>query len=126
MDSLQIESFCPLFLLIFGTIGNVFVVIACWSIKEPAFIFIRFMACTDITALYFWNLNHFLTFMFNLDLQNYSYFSCKFGDWVQFSSLQYSAWILVIFIFVKSNYVLEHEPFNPNLKRLWINDVNIN
>ncbi len=64
--------------------------------KNKTFVFLRFLALTDLVALYFWNINHFTVVILNLDLQNYNIWLCKFGQFYQFSSLQISAWILVI------------------------------
>ncbi len=99
---LQGLGFYSFFILILGTIGNL--IIAYVSIKSTkassTFILFRYLAFSDTLCLYFWNLSHFIDSSFSLDIQNYNIYLCKFGSWIQFSSLQSSAWILVwIFIF---------------------------
>jgi hypothetical protein len=47
-------------------------------------------------TLYFWNLGNFLSQIFTIDLINLSIWGCKFGSLFQFTSLQISAWILVL------------------------------
>jgi hypothetical protein len=96
-NALVILGYYSLSLTIFGTVFNI--IIAYISIKSKSnssFFLLRYLAFSDTLALYFWNLSHFSEAIFNINLENYSMISCKLGDWIQFSSLQTSAWILVL------------------------------
>ena len=97
-DALQLLGYYALILVILGTIGNAIILYVSFRIKASSiFVLFRYLAICDTMALYFWNLNIFTYSVLNLDLQNYNMNSCKFGNWIQFSSLQSSAWILVKF-----------------------------
>jgi hypothetical protein len=85
-----------IFIVVFGTIGNFLVGLVSYRLRESnTFIFIVFLSFNDTLTLYFWNLNHFIAPFFNIDIQNYSLFVCKLGSFVQLSSQQISAWMLV-------------------------------
>ena len=92
---LKIISAYELLLIILGTIGNILILIVCLNLRNSTFILMRFLAVADLISLYFWNLNHFTTAFFGLDLQNFNFYYCKIFEFIQFSSLQISAWILV-------------------------------
>ena len=96
IDILQILGYIALFLAFFGTICNLMIAIV--SIKansNSTMVLLKYLALSDTLSLYFWNLSHFIEAIFHVDIQNYSLFTCKFGSWIQYSSLQSSAWILV-------------------------------
>ncbi|CAF1124331.1 unnamed protein product [Brachionus calyciflorus] len=54
---------------------------------------------SDILSLYWWNLNNFLKEYISIDLLTINKYFCKIGNFIQFTSLQISAWILVIITF---------------------------
>ena len=88
-------SVYDLALSIVGPIGNLLVLIVAIRLRQTTtFVFITFLAIADTLTLYFWNLNHFIFTFFGVDIEN-SLYSCKFGTFIQFYSLQTSAWILV-------------------------------
>ena len=94
---LQIFGIYDLLLAILGTAGNVLVLIVAYRLrKTTTFVFIACLAVTDSLTLYFWNLNHFLGPFFSIDLENDSLVGCKLGNFVQFASLESSAWLLVL------------------------------
>ena len=96
MSLLQIISFYALSLIVLGTTCNFIIFYVCYNTKRNSiFMLLRYLAIYDTFTLYFWNLNHFTTANFHFNLQNFSLYSCKFGNWIQFASLQSSAWILV-------------------------------
>ena len=95
-NALIILGYYSLSLTIFGTVFNLIITYISIKSKANSFCLLRYLALSDTLALYFWNLSHFSEAIFNINLENYSMFSCKFGDWIQFSSLQASAWILVL------------------------------
>ena len=97
VDILQSLGFVSLCIAIFGTIGNF--LIAYISVKtrsNSTFVLLRYLAINDALSLYFWNINHFIQSTFDIDIQNSNIYSCKMGSFIQFSSLQTSAWTLVI------------------------------
>jgi hypothetical protein len=97
LDFLKILGCYSLGLAIFGTIGNLIIFyVSLKTSKNSTFILLRYLAISDVIALYFWNLNDFSISILNFDLENHSLFLCRFGSWIQFSSLQSSAWIIVI------------------------------
>ena len=84
-------------LVIFGTFFSVLCCYISFKLrKTTTFIFICYMSLANIFTLYFWNLGNFLRELFQIDLINTSIWLCKFGSFFQFTSLQISAWILVI------------------------------
>ncbi len=103
IEILKILGYYAVSIAVLGTIGNM--IIAYVSIKSKktnsTFVLFRYLALNDTLTLYFWNMNHFIYSSFNLDIQNFNIYSCKIGNWIQFSSLQSSAWILVNFLFIE-------------------------
>ena len=74
--------------------------IVCMKLKDnTTFMIMRFLSVSDIITLYFWNLNQVADSLFNLDLLNYNLYYCKFLQFSQFTSLQISAWMLVLICF---------------------------
>ncbi len=94
---LQILGYYAFCIAVLGTISNMIIVYVSIQSKKTnsTFILFRYLAMNNTLALYFWNLNHFIYSSFNLDIQNINTYSCKIGNWIQFSSLQSSAWVLV-------------------------------
>ena len=98
IDVLQVFGVYSLLVILVGTLGNMLIFMTCMRLKKnTTFIFLRFLSISDTVALYFWNLNHFLVAFFNIDLETLHFMSCKLVMYLQFVSLQISAWILVIF-----------------------------
>lgn len=94
-------AYYSLFLIIVGTIGNFFTIylIAKTSLKKTTtFVFFAFLSMVDIMTLYWWNLDHFITPIFNINRQRASTFLCSFDIFLQFAFLQASAYFLVKFI----------------------------
>lgn len=87
-----------LLLVIFGTIGNIFIICFCLRRRlrhYTTFIFILFMCITDTLSLYVWCLDHFLESFFGFTIEELSPISCRIGFFIQFFSLQSSSWLLV-------------------------------
>ena len=83
-------------LIFLGALGNS--LIAYVSLRNKShtiFALLRYLALTDTLALVFWNLNHFTGAIFEFDLMSYNLYMCKIGEWIQYSSMQASAWLLV-------------------------------
>ena len=96
-DTLQIPGYYAIVMFILGTASNVFMFYVCMRIKQNSiFVLFRYMAFFDTLALYYWNLHTFTLPVLGFDLNSYSVITCKYGSWIQYSSLQSSAWILVI------------------------------
>ena len=86
-------------IIIFSVIGNTITLIVCRRSKDNCtFILLQYLTVNNLIAVSYWSLAHFILSQFDLDIQSYSMFTCKFGSWIQFSSLQASAWILVFII----------------------------
>ena len=99
VEILQLLGYYSLCLTIFGTIGNFIIAYVSFRTQSNStFILLRYLAICDTLCLYFWNISHFIESSFHLDIQNFNLFFCKFGTWIQHSSLQASAWILVILV----------------------------
>jgi hypothetical protein len=98
VDALQILGYYALVIAFLGLLGNITIFLVSFKAKSSSmFVLFCFLSLNDALSLYFWNLNHFVYSSFNLDLQNFNIYSCKIGSWIQFSSLQSSAWTLVYF-----------------------------
>ena len=96
MNALTILGYYALGIAFIGLLGNATIFVICFRAKSNSmFVLLCYLAFSDTLCLYFWNLNHFITSSFNIDIQNFNIISCKIGSWIQFSSLQSSAWILV-------------------------------
>lgn len=88
-----------LFLTIFGTIANLLSCLVCFRMrKNTTFIFLSFMTISDLISLYWWNTNNFLKEFAQIDLLSINKYVCKAGNYLQFTALQVSAWILVTII----------------------------
>jgi hypothetical protein len=86
-----------LFLLVFGTLSNLFSFYICTRIKQNmTFIFLSFLSITNIMTLYHWNLESFFPYLFGIDWKNLNLYTCKFFGWFQFTGLQSSAWLLYL------------------------------
>ncbi|CAF0800937.1 unnamed protein product [Brachionus calyciflorus] len=87
-----------LMLIILGTIFNFIIFYICS--KKPlrnisTFKFLSILALSDTICLYEWNLKHFTVAYFNI-AYNFVYLSwCRLELFLQYTFLQYSAWILV-------------------------------
>ena len=96
VDALQVLGYYAIAIAFLGLLGNITIFVVSFKAKSNSmFVLFCFLSLNDALCLYFWNLNHFVYSSFNLDLQNFNIYSCKIGSWIQFSSLQSSAWILV-------------------------------
>jgi hypothetical protein len=93
---LNILGYYAISLPFFGLIGNSIIFMACLRDKQNSmFVLLCFLSVSDFLSLIFWNVKHFAYSTFQYDIQSINVYSCKIGNWIQFSSLQSSAWILV-------------------------------
>ena len=96
INALKILGYYSLIIALLGLFGNIIIFVVSFKSKTNSmFVLFCYLAISDTLSLLFWNLNHFIYSSFNLDIQNFNVYSCKIGSWIQFSSLQSSAWILV-------------------------------
>jgi hypothetical protein len=87
-----------LFLVIFGTIGNLCTCFICMRKslrKTTCFVFLSFISIIDIFTLYTWNLSNFIVPFYGYFHENSNIIWCKLSVFLQFFSLQSSAWLLV-------------------------------
>ncbi len=94
----KIVAIYEISIIILGTFGNAFVFYVGYRNRttSPTFLFLMFMSIADLVSMYWWNLSHFIEPFFFIDIQNYNFYLCKFLSFFQFTSLQISAWILVL------------------------------
>ncbi len=86
------------FLIIAGTFGNLFLLLMCFLTplrRTNTFVFLGVMAFTDIVALYWWNLDHFIKPYFGIDRSPSGFLWCRVDTFLQFTALSSSAWLLV-------------------------------
>ena len=96
VDLLQGLGFCSLIITILGTISNALILyVSVRSNKKASLVLLRYLSFNNILTLFYWNFSHFIDSSFKIDIQNYNLYLCKFGTWLQYSSLQSAAWILV-------------------------------
>ena len=93
----KILGMYALLLIIVGTISSCMSFYICFKLsKISTFVFLAFLSVSDIVSLYYWNLTNFVDNWFDIDFLNSSYWLCKIGNYYQFTSLQISAWILIV------------------------------
>jgi hypothetical protein len=93
----KIIGMYSIILIVLGTLTSLFSLGICIKLsKMSTFLFMAFLTFSNIVSLYFWLPAKFLMEYFNIDLQNFNFWHCKIASYLQFSSLQISAWILVI------------------------------
>ena len=98
-------AYYPLFLVIGGTILNVFTYfilsrIPCGSRRKQATIrYMRYIAIFDILMLYGWNLDHFMANVHGFLLQKSSILLCKLLSFLNYFSAHCSAWLRVLMCF---------------------------
>jgi hypothetical protein len=86
-----------MFLLVAGKICCILGFIVCNRIPtNNTFIFLSFMSVANAFALYTWNLYHFLTIYYGINVSNINLLCCKAGYFVQYTSLQIVSWFLVL------------------------------
>jgi hypothetical protein len=87
-----------LLLTVIGSVLNMFCFCICLSLirRNGTFIFMAFFSLSNLVSLFWWNVVNFFVPFFDFDLKSASTVGCKIGSYLQFSSLQISAWFLVI------------------------------
>lgn len=65
--------------------------------KEQSYgVYLSFCAITDTISLFVWNLNNFSYYFFKIRMESETLFRCRFFTFIQFTSLQSSAWLLTL------------------------------
>ncbi|CAF3669213.1 unnamed protein product [Rotaria sp. Silwood1] len=96
-----IVAYYSLTLIILGTSFNTitFIVLCRSSFRDkrakPTLHYMRAMAIFDICMLYGWNLDHYLTIIYEFHILHYSIISCRFFSFISYFAAQSSAWLRV-------------------------------
>ncbi|XP_052796430.1 FMRFamide receptor-like [Mya arenaria] len=88
----------PPILIMFGTVGNslTIVVLTRKSIRaSTTALFLTVLAFSDLIVLYSGLLRQWLIYLFTTDVRHVSEAGCKINMWLVYSSLDFSAWILI-------------------------------
>ena len=88
----------PPILILFGTIGNILsiVVLTRKSIKaSTTALYLTFLAFSDLLVLHTGLLRQWLNYLTEYDVRHTSEAACKIHIWLVYSSLDFSAWILI-------------------------------
>lgn len=96
----DILSIYTLILIIFGTLFSLLAAFICFKLRSNnTFIFLGFFSFTNIFTLYFWNLTNFIGLFYpDYNQMTSPFFFCVFGSFIQYTSLQTAAWILVLYL----------------------------
>lgn len=119
---IKLVSFIPILIIIIGVLGNSASFLIFRFHKDingiSSMVYLSFIAITDTLSLFLWNLDHFTEINFHLSIENFSIVSCRIGVFIQYTSLQSSAFLLSMvcidrYIFIKSlpNSFLSRLPF---------------
>ena len=96
--SIIIWKTIPPLLITFGTGGNILsiVVLTRKSIrKSTTAIFLIFLTFSDLCVLYTGLFRQWLIYLINIDIRHLSEAFCKIHTWLVYSSLDFSAWIII-------------------------------
>ena len=96
--SIIIWKTVPPLLITFGTGGNILsiVVLTRKSIrKSTTAIFLIFLTFSDLCVLYTGLFRQWLIYLINTDIRHLSEAFCKIHTWLVYSSLDFSAWIII-------------------------------
>jgi Zn-dependent protease with chaperone function len=103
----KIIGMYSIILLVLGTLTSFLSLFICIKLsKMSTFLFMAFLTFSNIVSLYFWLPAKFLMEYFKIDLQNLNFWHCKIASYLQFTSLEISAWILVSFHFSLSLFYI--------------------
>ncbi len=94
-------TYYPVALVILGTVLNLFTFTIFWgptfqdTNKRPTIHYMHTIAIFDILMLYEWNFDHYLSYAHRFTLLSYSVTSCKILAFLNYFTLQVSAWLRV-------------------------------
>jgi hypothetical protein len=110
---LDILTFIPLFIIIYGMISNTLSYFIFKFNKElskmPNMVVYSFVCITDTLALFIWNFNNFLTPHFGIVLENTNIYSCRILLFLQYFSLQ-SSELLITYTTIDRYIKVTSEP----------------
>lgn len=95
---LIIWKLVPPILILLGTVGNclTIVVLTRRSIRtSTTSLFLTVLAFSDLLVLYSGLLRQWIIYLFDTDVRKLSEVGCKLNIWLVYSSLDFSAWILI-------------------------------
>ena len=89
----------PPILIILGSVGNCLSILVltrrCIRSSTTA-LYLTVLAFSDLFVLYTGLLRQWLIYLFEVDVREVSEFGCKLNIWLVYSSLDFSAWILIV------------------------------
>ncbi|GFO08929.1 FMRFamide receptor-like [Plakobranchus ocellatus] len=94
-----LEKYYSLFLLLFGTLGNVlcFGVLSRKTFRRSTIgIFLRFLTIADLSALWTGVFYFAVKSLFEMNIRKTSELSCKIHFWLSYTSCDLSSWTLVL------------------------------
>ena len=97
-SSVIIWKVVPPMLILLGTIGNILsiLVLTRRSLrKSTTSLFLTVLACSDLLVLYSGLLRQWVLYVFETDVRHVCEVGCKLNIWLVYSSLDFSAWILM-------------------------------
>ncbi|CAF0935789.1 unnamed protein product [Brachionus calyciflorus] len=93
----QILAYYGILLIVFGTLSNILSFCICFKLrKNPTFTFLSILSITNIFTIFHWNFDYIMRYLFGIDWLNFNIIICKLFNFIQYSSSQSSAWILVL------------------------------
>ena len=96
--SVMIWKVVPPILIVVGTIGNILsiLVLTRRSLRmSTTALYLTFLAFSDLCVLYTGLLRQWLFYLFEYDVRHVSSAGCKIHIWLLYTSLDFSAWILI-------------------------------
>lgn len=93
----QILAYYGIILIIIGTLSNLLNFFICLKLSNnQTFVFLSYLSILNILIIYHWNADYILRFLFGIDWLNFNMVVCKLLNFIQYSSSQSAAWILVL------------------------------
>jgi hypothetical protein len=118
MQALEILGIYSLFLVAYGTIGNLLTLLIVCRRKKlfqmPTFVFLAFKVVADLLPLYTYNLNPYLISKIGYNIGDINQFMCRFCTWLFGLSLESSSFLMVIIVWVSYYYSF------PSLRNIFI------
>jgi hypothetical protein len=106
-------SYIPLAIIFLGLLGNTSSFMIFSFNKElntfSSIMYLSFIAVIDTIGLFVWNLNHFLQPNFNIYIEKFNLFNCKFFTFLQYFTLQ-SSGFLYTFISIDRYFSVMSKP----------------
>jgi hypothetical protein len=80
-----------------GTLANLISFYVCRKMKSyPTFVILSYLSVMNVFTLFQWNFESFMPVFFGIDWKSqHLYLTCHMGDFIQYSSLESSSWLVV-------------------------------